>query len=191
MITNFYIKDSDGTFKQTSLRYCTECMQIHLEHRQTCWTCGPWICTDCGSSMPDRTYTVCAPCRVKKREAEEADRFQRAEKISHTWHGPVYCGDEYYSSIDQMMEQFECCGEGMPGYVWACDTVPIIAMSADLLKDDGVIQNPHDEFNPEEIVIPDSMLKAIDEFNEANKHLVCWEPNFRKAILIEKGEVVG
>ena len=59
------------------------------------------------------------------------------------------------------------------------------------LKDDGILQNIPDDFDPKDVIVPDSMLKAIDEFNEANKKLVSWEPDFTRAIIIEGGEVVG
>ena len=184
MITNFYIKDGEG-FKETKLRYCTTCMHTHMEHRDTCWTCGPWFCTRCKCEMPDRHYTACKACLLEESEFQESVRFSAAEKLTE-WDGPVYDGSEFYASIEDMIEAKDCDGIDVPEYVWACDLAPVVNLNKDMLTDEGVVQEPYDDFNPDDIVIPELMTKAIEEFNEANKHLVSWSPNFKKAVVINQ-----
>lgn len=184
MIANFYIKDGDG-FKETKLRYCTKCMHTHVEHLETCWTCGPWFCTRCKCEMPDRYRTACTACVKQEQDSWEANRFAAAEKLTE-WDGPVYDGDEFYANIDEMIEAKDCDGSDVPEYVWACDTHQIVYISKGMLQDDGIIQDPPEDFDPDDIVIPDSMIKAMEEFNEANKELVSWSPNFKKAVLIKQ-----
>lgn len=123
----------------------------------------------------------------------EQQRFELAEKISQKdWLGPVYSeghgyNDGYFESVDDFCDTIADDYWGVdfeyPKYLWACDEISIC--SIDLTRViENTCQDAHDEFDSNDLEGWDELEKAVETFNELNKHLVNWNINYKKAIIL-------
>lgn len=127
------------------------------------------------------------------RKKEDERRFSIAEKIKEeNWDGPVYwegMGDDgYFRDIDDFRESiYEWDEEGYPypEYIWACKEVPSCFIDFDDILDRAT-EDAYDDFDFNDIEGGKELEKAINIFNKLNSHLVSWEPNFKKVILLNE-----
>ena len=111
----------------------------------------------------------------------EAERFDAAKHISRDdYHGAVYSDGVYYASCDDLEEVIDDVA-----YVWACTSGPSISLSIDQIS--TIIE---DEL-PEGIELDyvwgmDELEIAIDNFNSANKGLLCWTTDYTRAIMVNE-----
>lgn len=119
----------------------------------------------------------------------EEEKFNKAEKLTE-WDGPVYCEglgrDGYAANLEEMVEYYDEDLKNFPKYVWVCDSIQIYKLDLD-----DILQ-PHEEHTWEDFERGDAkgeaeLEAAIKKFNELNKDLVYWEPNYKKALLV--GEI--
>ena len=115
---------------------------------------------------------------------EEADRFEKASKVhAADWKGDqIYWKDEYFSFIDDFLE----CHEDTPPplYVWAAtDRGAPKANVDDLL--DRVVEGLWDDADYGDLNGVEELQQAVEAFNEANKCLVVYTPDFSTAILMD------
>lgn len=115
----------------------------------------------------------------------EAERFTNAEKITE-WDGPVYCDqtDTYYASVLEFLDQV-ADEDTQYGYVWTCESEPFVMVDCnDVIE--MAAADAYENFDTDQLKGVEEMNDALVAFREANKHLVNWSPNFKKAVLIKK-----
>jgi len=111
----------------------------------------------------------------------EAERFDAAKHISRDdYHGAVYSDGVYYASCDDLEEAVDGIA-----YAWACTSGPAISLSIDqisMIIDDELPEGIHGGYawGMDELEI------AIDNFNSANKRLLCWTPDYTRAIMVNE-----
>lgn len=130
-------------------------------------------------------------CLDARRENVEAERFEKAEKITD-WSGPVYCegigySDGYFHNMEELLDHLdsdddeEVCER--PKYAWACDSNPCCWLDYGSIIEDAT-QEAHESFDAGQLHGEDELKAALERFNEANKGFVSWTPNYKRAVLI-------
>lgn len=167
--------------------YCSECRIVHKTEAEA-QACHGVILCECGN--PRESYrTICSACQttqwLAESERKEEARFEKATKISASEYDGehVHCGDEYYDSVEDAIDQFL---EGQePDYVWACKTRQLPSAQLEWLTDTLVEEMWEDAEVSDLNGVPE-LETAIDAFNKANESLNLWEPDYRTAILVSR-----
>jgi hypothetical protein len=175
--------------KSAKVFYCEKCRIVAPTQDQAEQCCRPYKCDMCGGDT-EKHYTRCQACRDKVDAQREHERFEKAEKITE-WGDPVFSDsvngprDGFFVSIDEM---FDFCADdeiNPPDYVWASKTNHFANTSINSIIED-IDCNGHEDFDPECLKGVDELKKAIEIFNAANEHICSYEPDYTKAILIQK-----
>ena len=151
----------------------------------------------CGKDTGEKYLTRCRECRDKFEAAKEAERFEKAVKLTE-WDGWVFCEgcgyqDGFFPSLsdfDDWLEDIEEEGLAPIKYVWACKPIHFVHASLDNVVD-SVIDQAYEDFDTDDLSGLDELKAAIQKFNEANKDCVSYEPDYSKVILLEKVVDVG
>jgi len=170
---------ADG--KPCGIYHCEKCRIVHREKQLADECCLPRIC-ECGAECP-QYYTVCDDCRRKKDIARERARFDAAEKLT-AWSGPV-CephGDRYARNIDELLDLLD--EDETPEYVWTCSERPVCHLDYDSIIE-GATSDAYEDFDPGSLDGEAELMKALEVFNAANKENVVWEPDYKKALVLE------
>jgi len=178
----------DGT--PAGIYFCSECRIVHPTQDQAAWCHGERLCA-CGKQVTYGYYQrECNDCRWKKDKAEEsakeAERFEKATKIPEAEYAGemVYCGDSYYESIEEAIDQFL---EGQePEYVWACKNQRIPRIDLEDVTC-NLLDNMWEDAEISDLNGVDELSAALDAFNEANKSINVWFPDYSTAVLTGKG----
>lgn len=178
---------ADGT--ATGIFYCSECRIVHASKEQAEWCHGEHLCA-CGKKITQGYFQrTCSECAGKewraKEAAKEAERFEKATKIAESEYDGdhVMDGDSYYESVDDAIDQYE---EGQePEYVWACKThgIPMVDMGTVTCN---ILDNMWEDADESDLNGIEELQAALDAFNEANKSIQLWEPDYSTAILVER-----
>ena len=177
----------DGT--SAGIFFCSQCRIVHPTQAQAEWCHGERLCS-CGNKIK-QGYSLrkCGECETKefraKEEAKENERFEEATKISESEYrgAHVYCGDSYYESVEEAVDQFL---EGQePEYVWACRDhgIPTVDIEEATCN---IIDNMWDDAEVSDLNGVEELEAALATFNEANKSIQIWEPDYSTAILVQK-----
>ena len=156
--------------------------------------CAPVMCAICGGGNV-RLYNLnCDACAAKKLAAREAERFERAEKVTD-WDGPVFLeglgGAGYFANVgeledwlsDQVLE--DGSQPARPGYVWTCESSPCCQLDYDTTIELATRDAFEDwGLDDADIAGETELRTAIEDFNNANAKHVSWEPNFQLALVL-------
>jgi hypothetical protein len=184
--TELYHKDETSA----GIWYCGQCRIVHKEMAQAEQCCRPYTCRTCGKEAP-KYYTICMECQTSAMLIKEAERFEKAEKLTE-WDGPVQTdavgwNDGFFASLDDLLEYLadweDNHEEPKPTYAWACDSRPTCALDVGRIIDDAT-QEAHEDFNTDSLKGVEELRAAIDRFNEANKGITTWTPNYKKVVLL-------
>jgi len=166
--------------KSTGVFYCTECRCVKRTKEEADKCCEPTKCQYCGKESGRQYYLSCESCDRANQDKEEAERFDKAEKKTE-WDGWVYYEDEYYESVEYYLES--CDDLPVPAYVWACkENHFAVADVSDIT--DRIEENGYEDFDGDDLKGLDDLKAAIEKFNEANKDVVSYEPDYGVAILL-------
>jgi hypothetical protein len=190
---------TDTYYEPVERWFCEKCEIIHQDRDLAEKCCKPNICA-CGTEISEKYYLVCASCRTKQDITREKDLFDKAEKLTE-WDGPVYCdgygsNEGYFETVEDFLDQFEETYEEfrnsepeknlkLPEYVWCCDSIPLANLDLDEILENST-QEAYDGFEYSGFKGLEELRAAIDKFNEINKDVVSWTPNYKKALLLEK-----
>lgn len=184
-----YKKNKEGTMQGTGIFYCSECGMVYRNEEDAKWCHGERLCA-CGEKITQgycgRTCPACNAKAFREKEAEkEAERFEKATKIKESEYtgNHVMCGDSFYESVEEAIDQFL---EGQePEYVWACKErgIPKVLLE-DLIC--NLIDNMWDDAETSDLNGIEEMEAAVDAFNKANESIQMWSPDYSTAILVEK-----
>ena len=189
--TELYHKDG----KSTGVFYCSKCRLVRREQQHAEQCCGVRHCHTCPAEAADgRIY--CAPCQLIHEMAREAARYDKAEKVT-SWDGWVYredCGyqDGYFNSVAEYLDWIaesdeEAADNGdtepaMPDYVWTCSENRFCQLDYDSIIENAT-QDAYEDWNTE-VNGADDLKAAIEKFNEANKELISYHPNYKRALIL-------
>lgn len=175
----------DGT--SAGIFYCSEC-RIVFKTKEEAENChGVRLCA-CGKTIERRFYSECDDCRRKieneKASTRERDRFEKATKIAAAEYkgDKIFADDEYYDEIEDYLDAFEQSQE--PEYVWACKNIGVPLASTESLYE-NLLEGMWEDADVNDLNGIDELEAAVKAFNEANRAIRVYEPDYDVAILVE------
>lgn len=150
----------------------------------------------CGVSIPS-SRILCEKCWRSDQITRDLKKFERAEKVEEDAYGdPVFwegnigsMGDGYFASLDEVYEHCEDEGIDRPIYVWACNPVPLQIAVDDILE--SAFQ---EHFEAARDTLSSAAEMELTDFLLtwcARQNIQSWQPDFRKAILLDQITVEG
>lgn len=180
----------DSVFETTHRWFCGKCGQIKHDKNLAESCCKPTVCV-CGKEVEEEYYTTCRVCRDELDRKRERDRFDKSERLTE-WDGPVFLGgygynEGYFENIEEFLDCFadEELEASNLEYVWCCDKVPLANLDLDSILEDST-QEAYDGFEYDDFKGLEELRAAIDKFNELNKDVVSWTPNYKKCLLLDR-----
>lgn len=182
---------ADGT--ATGIFYCAQCRIVARSQHLAEECCKARVCPSCGGEVePKSFYNKCDPCIRREREDRELEKLHKAEKVTQ-WDGWVYRdgfgsmaggGEGFAEDIASMLEWCDEEGCEYPDYVWTCAAIPFAQVSInDILE--RIVENGYEDFNCDDLEGVKALEAAIEIFNEANKAVVKYEPDYTRAVIVE------
>lgn len=174
----------DGT--ATGVFYCSECRAVFSNEEQARLCHGERLCP-CGEKSESRYSLQCSKCSrekfAKESRQREADRFEKAAKITEAEYGEgmVFDADQYYDSVEDAIDGY--LDDQKPEYVWACRDIGVRPATLDGLIED-MLDGMWEDADHYDLNGIDELQKAVDAFNEANRSIHVWEPDYSRAILV-------
>ena len=188
-----YKKLEDGSMAATGIFYCSECRVVHATESQAQRCHGETLCA-CGEKIEDRYGDLCPKCRTKKWKDEgstrEAARFEKATKISEAdYKGEmVYLDDRYFSDVEDAIDDYLPGQE--PEYVWACKDQGVPFANTESIYE-NLLENMWEDADVSDLNGVDELEAAVKAFNEANRSITVFVPDYSTAILVEKRPVAA
>jgi hypothetical protein len=147
----------------------------------------PYVCSLCGKPCK-QFHTICESCVSARRVAGEQERFEKAVKLTQ-WAGWVYVEglgvqDGFFRNIDELEEHCMDDGKDLPSYAWTCSSKPLVRVDADDILDD-IFTDAQEDLERYRIEGLKEFREAVEAFNEANKILLAYEPDFTRCVLLE------
>lgn len=138
-----------------------------------------------GVLTDDELKLINDQCTGAHQAAQDAERFDKAEKVE-AWDGGAFWGDDYFSSMDELCDRIVSDGDDWPKYVWAAEPRVVI----DGLRVSDVVEHQMcdrgwEDMDMHDLHGVDELQAALDKFTEANKGVMSYEPNYKKAILMD------
>lgn len=175
--------------KSACVFYCAQCRHVKRTKEEADKCCEPTKCQYCGKETGRQYSFACDSCDRENQAKKEADRFEKAKKLTE-WDGWVYLDgtgrDGYSESLSDFWDNWENDhdeDDKKPAYVWACkkDHFAVVDVSdiTERIADDG-----YDDFDVDDLNGLDDLKAAIEKFNEANRDVVSYEPDYGVAILL-------
>lgn len=184
--TELYLKD--GRF--AGIFYCSECHLVKLTKDQADRCCEPTKCQYCGKESGRKHYLACESCERANQLKKEAERFDKAEKLTQ-WDGWVFLEgtgrDGHYESLSDFWDNWELEhyeADEKPKYVWTCKKIHFaVADVSDITE--RIADNGYEDFDTDDLNGLDDLKAAIEKFNEANKDVVSYEPDYKRAVILK------
>lgn len=182
--TELYHQDG----RPSGVWFCGECRGVSAAKEQADKCCEIPRCPDCGKAVDRKYWLRCTDCERVNEAKKEAARFEKAEQRTE-WDGWVYregTGREgFHESISDFLEDWECRDDATkPAYVWACKKVHFAAANISDITE-RIADNAYEDFSTDDLHGLDDLEAAIARFNEANKDVVSYEPDYGIAILLK------
>ena len=175
--------------KAAGVFFCSDCRAVFADKEQAENCHGERICS-CGNKIEQRYRHLCSDCDRRewkeKERIKEAERFEKAAKVPAAEYkgGMVYGPDEkYYEEIEDAIDQYL---EGQePEYVWACKDIGVIKATTESLYE-NMLENMWEDADVHDLNGLDELESAVVAFNEANKNISVWQPDYTTAVIITK-----
>lgn len=114
------IRYEDAAEQRTiTLWFCKQCNHGYRDEHLARWCCSADQPCECGGRKGKHS-NCCDVCRRKREDEREAKRFAKATHDAN-YDGPVWHGDEHYSSVEDFVETWldrREEGAELPAYVW-------------------------------------------------------------------------
>lgn len=179
--------------KAAGVFYCSECRAVNSTKIGADRCHGEAFCAKCGAKV--RYGVVCSDCQHAdfkiKEAAREAERFEKASKIPpDDYDGYVYYDagphDGYFDSWDEFEEWAEenyTDRSHWPEYVWACNDIGLRKASVSDITE-NILDGMWEDADEDDLIGIMELAAAIDAFNEANKGISFYQPDYTRAILV-------
>lgn len=156
--------------------------------------CGQRIC-ECGTTITEKHFTVCAECRAKREVEREAALFEKATKVTlaEYEHEVVYwegsgsgdMGDGFWS-IDALLEHCEQEEIELPEYVWGCTPKQMMLDGTDIVSREleDAYENAFDDVSEEH-------LRQLNDFLTEwckKENIVSWDTDMGVAVMLPQPE---
>lgn len=167
--------------------YCSECRCVFKTEAEAANCHGERLCA-CGKRIERRFYAQCDDCQSKdwreKSAAEEFARYNKAAKITASEYkgDMVYDSDRFYESIEEAIDAYDEGEE--PEYVWACKDVGVPRASSDGIVEQ-LLENMWEDADSGDINGLEELDAAIAAFNEANRSIHVYQPDYKTAIIVK------
>jgi len=179
-----------GTVGHSCAWLCGHCRAVHAS-KDLADGCVYCCCSYCKlpTDKPHQTYhDACADAMLAK---VERDRFEKAEKLTDH-DGWVYCdgiahNNGYFPSLAELiadLEDDEIDPKEWPEYAWTCAAIPFQTPCVDTIIEN--ITSDMFEDAVEHINGREELKAALAAFGEANKSLITYTPDYRRAVLIPR-----
>lgn len=184
-------KLEDGSMVATGVFYCSKCRTVFPTESQARRCHGEVLCA-CGEKIEDRYGDLCPKCRMKewkaRDDAAEVQRFEKATKITEAeYKGEmVYLDDRYSDCVEDAIDDYLPGQE--PEYVWACKDQGVPLANAESIYE-NVLENMWEDADVSDLNGVDELEAAVKAFNEANRSITVFVPDYSTAILVEKRPV--
>lgn len=180
--TELFLEDS----KPAGVFFCGQCRLVYNEKVKAEKCCAPYKCEDCGKEC-QKYWTVCEYCRQAREQKREQERFEKAEKVTD-WGGWIYADgmgfhDGYFESLADLEDYLNDEESERPEYVWATKENHFVEADISDITE-RVMDGAYDGFEVEYLKGLDDLKAAIEKFNEANREIVSYSPDYSKAVLI-------
>lgn len=179
-----YTKDG----KSVGVFACAQCRHVHQSREFAARCCKNYLCSTCGQDTGSRHWLICEKCRTAEEVKKEAERFEKAEKVTE-WDGYLYHGDDFYADLGSLLDDLEWHDGEQPKYAWTCDPVSFVHFDIDRVIDDIMErEDVYEDFDSSDIRGTEELKAALEKFNEANAGIVSYHPNYKRAFLIPEEE---
>lgn len=192
--TALYVKDPlalpGSSFKPSGVYYCEKCKYVGPSQEMAEQCCQNYKCDRCGLDTGSRSYLRCDACREADRLEKEQRAFAAAEKVT-TWHGWVFSeglghADGYFESVEDLLNFCEEeDGIEVPPYAWTCSAKAFATADLESVLS-SIEDDAYEDFDVESLDGLPELKAAIDRFNEQNREVVSYFPDYTKAITIAK-----
>lgn len=182
------------SYKPAGVFYCEKCKIVHREKERADECCQTeFKCPKCGGKTNDR-YMMCSACWFKQSDEKEKARFDKAEKIADLDYGGWIFSDGhghnngYFPNVEELKDYLEgeVAPEERPEYAWACKSKMFVQLDTDrIVQRFAEMDDAYEDFDEGRIVMPPEFLVGIDKFNEANKGIVSYAPDYSRAVLLK------
>ena len=173
------LQSAEGT--KFTVWMCAECNRVWPNDQQYAEACCR--CPDCGK-VEKKVNGRCWPCIKAYNAKRDAENLERAEEVVG-YSGPVYVGDEYYSSLEEYTEdRFE--GDEFPEFVNCCEILHYTIDAGEIVQ--NLLENAGVEEGPDLNGIPE-FEAACAAFNKANESKEYWYVDEKRKIRVPRVEV--
>ena len=181
--TELYTKEA----RPTGVFFCEKCNRVGLDKASAERCCVPHRCKTCGK---EEKMLECNECFTKREREKEAQRFEKAEKVSE-WEGWVYSDglgykNGYFESVEDLEDYLEDQPSySRPEYVWTCEQQSFVSADAETIYEQ--IENDeraYEDFERGSLNGTDELEAALKAFTEANTGIVSYTPDYSKALLL-------
>lgn len=125
-----------------------------------------------------------ARCLEAGQTAKDAERFAKAKKVD-SWDGGVFYGDEYFASMDDVIDHLASNGDEWPEFVWAAAPKRVITdLRVSEVVEGDISDRGWEDMDTSDLDGVDELQAALDKFVEANKDVVSYELDYSTAILM-------
>lgn len=173
--------------KTSGVFSCGKCGLVYRDRTLSARCCKPYVCRYCGKEVEDKHL-------MAHKECADKDQIAKAEKLE-SWDGWVYLDgygykEGYFESLEDLLEYLDDDGtHPRPEWAFVCKTIPFKGPDIG-----NIIENCcEDMYEDAEDSLSglDKLELAIKEFNEANKGMVSYYPDHKRAVRIPAREVVN
>lgn len=131
----------------------------------------------------DHTFSA----RAARRDAEQ---FEKAEKVDAAdWSGYVLEGDTYYPSVDDWLDSWADrheSGDDIPTHIWAAEPEVVAPeLSVGEILESHIEARGWENMDSDDFAGVGTLQAALDAFVAANREVVSYRENPKKAILVE------
>jgi hypothetical protein len=161
---------------------CGNCGLKHFSKEFVDRCCMPYNCSVCGTAL-DKYHMICEVCAEK-------ERYEKATKTrASTYSGWVYWeghgyNEGYFDNIESLKRYCNChTKELLPYYVWACEKITHGLYGSDII--DNAYEEAY-EGAKDQLVMVDELEAFCERFNEANKDVVSYYPNYNVALILKE-----
>jgi hypothetical protein len=187
----YWLYKQDGT--KTNYFACGKCNRAELalsgqalemvERCCTCYTCGKEL-TEQGNKVR------CATCALDNRAKVEAHRLASATLVEdydgHIYYEDAHSEDRFFVDLADLREHFESTlqpGDPWPEFAFCCKGTRCRIDGQQVIDD--AMQDGFEDLE-EDVQGRDELLAAIQAFNEANKHVVVWYPDYSRKVAVRR-----